>query len=251
MISIILATKNGSKYIAAAIQSVLDQTVKDWEFIIVDDGSTDGVDKIIEPFLADPRFRLIKNPTNIGLAKSLNVGIQASRGEYIARIDDDDLWTDPHKLEKQLAYMRAHPDCVLLGTSFLAVDENGAPLYKITAPENDGPIRLIMLSRNPFGHSTIIARRDIVNKVGGYDDSLTKSYTEDWDLWLRMGLEGKWAILPDCTVTYMKRAGLSAQNTKQRQVKHHIRILKKFWRRYPLLASVWGIIRLTAYIILT
>lgn len=250
MISIVLATKNGSKYISKAIESVQAQSRQDWELIIVDDGSTDNVVDIVRSYIAtDSRIKLIQNPENLGLAKSLNVGLRAAQGEYIARLDDDDYWIDPNKLDAQVKFFESHPDHVLLATWYKDYDEAGNLLQPLEPPTDDKTLRRMLLARNPFGHSTVMMRRKPVMGLGGYDESLSKSYTEDWDLWIRLGLIGKFAILPIDTLHYLKRAGLSAQNTKKRQITHHIRIMRLYWRKYPLMSVLYGMFRLCAYIV--
>lgn len=126
LISVILPSYNGARYIRQAIESVLAQDYPNFELIVVNDASTDETPNIVAEFAAkDPRVRLIDNATNSKLVFSLNRGIAEAKGEFIARIDDDDIWTDRSKLSKQLLEFRAHPEIGVIGTLGHIIDENG------------------------------------------------------------------------------------------------------------------------------
>src|SRR3979490_879766 len=109
-----MPVRNGAAHLQSAVDSILAQTFTDFEFLIIDDGSTDATAEILRS-LRDPRVRVVTHPQNRGLVPTLNEGLQLARGEFVARQDHDDL-SYPDRLAKQVAHLRAHPDCVLLGT---------------------------------------------------------------------------------------------------------------------------------------
>ena len=191
-ITILLPTYNRADSLPRAIDSVFAQMLKDWELIIVDDSSTDGTAAILdEAARRDPRVRVIRNAhsdyASVGITKVLNQGLAVARGKYIARLDDDDYWIDDRKLEKQAAYLDAHPDCMVVGGGVVVVDGKGHERYRYFKKEADGEIRKTALAANPFSHTTVMFRTEVARACGGY----RARYAEDWDLWLSMGMRGK------------------------------------------------------------
>ena len=123
--SVVMPTYNDSRHLAAAIESILDQTFRDFEFIIIDDCSTDKTPEILEQYRCqDTRIRIVRNAENLGVARSLNKAIALTQSPFIARMDGDDL-SLPTRLEKQIAYMQAHPEVGVLGTQNIFIDEQG------------------------------------------------------------------------------------------------------------------------------
>jgi glycosyltransferase involved in cell wall biosynthesis len=211
-VSVVMPVYNAAKYLRAAIESVLAQTYQNFEFIIVNDGSTDESHEIILSF-NDQRIRLI-DQKNTGVVNALNVGIKESRGKYVARMDADD-FSLPTRLEKQVIYLDAHPDCVALGTAFLVVDEAGKPeKVKATFPE-DALLRFEVLFQSPFGHGTVMLHRQVLDKVGGYSPAPDARHIEDYELWTRLAREGRLANLPQVLYEWRKNSeGVSAENFK-------------------------------------
>lgn len=195
-ISIIMPTYNGATFIEGAIESVLQQSYKDWELIIISDGSTDTTDSIVRSYIANhPNILFIENEQNVGIQKSLNKGLSYAKGKYIARLDDDDRWIDEHKLVLQVSYFDAHPECVLLGTDAVLIDTMGKKISRNSMPKSDTAIRKRMYSRNCFLHATVMFRRDMASAVGNYSESPDTLHVEDYDLWLRLGQKGSMANL--------------------------------------------------------
>ncbi len=126
LVSIIMPSYNTAKYIAKSIQSVLNQTYKDWELLIVDDCSTDNTDEVVKPFLVDSRIKFFKNEHNSGAAVSRNKAMREAQGEWLAFLDSDDLWL-PSKLEKQLKFMKDN-DCVFSYHEYDKIDEGDKSL---------------------------------------------------------------------------------------------------------------------------
>lgn len=178
-ISVIMSVCNGEKYLGEAIESILNQTYTNYEFIIVNDGSTDETFKIIKSY-NDNRIRIVNNETNVGLTMSLNKAIGLARGDYIARQDADDI-SLPERFEEQIKYLDEHPETVLLGTSIYEIDEHGKVLGRVVLKAKPGGS---LLKRNHFSHGSTMFRKEVFNKLGGYNALFR--YSQDYDLWLRM-----------------------------------------------------------------
>jgi glycosyltransferase involved in cell wall biosynthesis len=235
-ISIVLPTYNGSKWIADAIQSIVNQSFGDWELLVIDDGSTDGTYKIVLDFCKnDSRVLYIKNEQNLGLQKTLNKGINLTKGEYIARIDDDDRWSDADKLKKQVEFLDLNSDCVLIGTGVVVVDDFDREILRYLNPETDKNIRSTILKRNPFVHSSVVFRKDAGIKAGLYDEGDYGKHIEDYEFWFRLGREGKMYNLPIYAVRFMSRTGNTTNKNRSLQLFKAIRLIKdnrKYYKGY-------------------
>ena len=182
-VSIVLAVYNGERHLRAAIHSLLTQTFTDFELIVVNDGSTDRSRDIVLAS-SDPRIRLLDNPQNLGLTPSLNRGIDAARGEFIARLDADDVAT-PNRLACQVAFLDRHPEIALVGSWWRRIDEKGRRLGREQSPLDHTLLRWSLLFYCPFTHSSVTWRRNAVNdEVGQYDSAF--SYAMDWEYWSRI-----------------------------------------------------------------
>lgn len=199
-VSIILPVFNCQRYVAEAVGSMLAQTYRDFELILLDDGSTDGSKAVLERFTGDSRVRLISRP-NKGLTATLNEGIDLARGEYVARMDGDDL-SHPERLAKQVALMDARPDVVLSGAQIETIDPFGVPIEQPTFPLDHDSLDRELLTANGWVicHPVSIMRRDALERVGGY--RVEKNYVEDLDLFLRLAEVGRLANLPDRLLKY-------------------------------------------------
>jgi len=202
-VSVVLATHNGSVTVAAAIGSILNQTLKDCELIVVDDCSSDDTPDVVRK-IKDRRIVYTRNERNLGYAGALSRGLRRAQGDYISIIDDDDVWLDKDKLKKQATFLDARPDYALVGGGVVTVDESGAELSRRLMPETDAEIRERMLMENPFIHSSIMYRREAAINAGGYRQSRCP-YSEDYDLWVKLGTAGKLANLPAYVVRYTTR----------------------------------------------
>lgn len=178
-ISVIMSVYNGEKYLREAIESILNQTFTDFEFLIVNDGSTDGSSEIIQSY-QDERARLINNEQNIGLTKSLNKAIRQARGEYIARQDADDI-SLPNRFEEQIKYFDRHPEVALLGTSVYKIDKQGKVVGRIIVPAKPSGN---LLKGNQFSHGSTMFKREVVDRLGGYNELFR--YCQDYELWGRI-----------------------------------------------------------------
>lgn len=177
---------NNVLYLKAAIESILSQTFIDFEFIIVDDGSTDGSSDILAEYVGrDPRIRLFRNEVNCGIVFSLNRGIKESHGKYIARMDSDDI-SLPQRFEKQLRIIEADPGTVVLGSALQYIDAKGRDLGIVRKASSGQSL----LSVCPLLHPTVVMRREALLRHS-YLYQETYRYSEDYFLWLQLSKVGK------------------------------------------------------------
>ena len=182
-VSVLMTMFNAGAYLRSAIESVLAQSYKDFELIIVDDGSTDGSAAVAAGY-SDPRVRLIPNAANRGQTPCLNQGLALARGEFVARQDADD-FSRPDRLEKQIQFLDAHSEIALLGANAEQIDGNGQRLGVTDVPCDTPAIRWGNIFFNSFLHSAVLFRTKIVREeFGGYDESFRCSM--DYALWSRI-----------------------------------------------------------------
>lgn len=179
-LSVVMAVYNGETYLREAIDSILNQTFTNFEFIIINDGSTDGTQQILESY-KDPRIIPV-HQEHLGFTKSLNNGIALAKGEYIARQDADDI-SMPDRLEKQIEFLERHKNIALLGTATKFVDEKGRYLYTIEFSCDHFAIERGMNRQNHFIHGSVMFKKQYFFELGGYRDFFLTS--QDFDLWLR------------------------------------------------------------------
>ncbi len=233
-ISVLLPTYNGSNFIDKAIKSVLDQTFTDFEIIIINDGSTDNtLEKISKYSLLDNRIMIINNEINLGIQKSLNKGLFIAKGEYIARIDSDDIWIDKDKLKKQFNFLEKNKDYVLIGTGAICTDEKGNIIKKYYKKETDKEIRKTILGYNCFIHSSVIFKKEVAIKIGGYSENIEERHVEDYDLWLKLGSLGKMYNIKSYCVQYTIRENSISNKNQKEQLKKTIRTSNKYIKYYP------------------
>ena len=190
-VSVLMAVRDGAPWVREAAQSVLAQTASDLELIVIDDGSTDrSADALAS--MNDARLRVERQPPK-GLTVSLNRALSLARAPLIARLDADDLAV-PERLACQRSFLDAHPDVGLLGTGAQEVDTSGREVSVVVPPEEDAAIRHALIRRNPFIHSSVMARRSVLVAAGGYDERLPVA--QDYDLWMRMSRITHLANLP-------------------------------------------------------
>lgn len=205
-VSVVMSVYNGERYVREAVDSILNQTFEDFEFIIIDDGSTDGTLTILQSY-DDIRLRLVCQD-NVGLGKSLNRGITLAQGQYIARIDHDDL-SLPERFEKQVQFLDVHPDVGLLGTACRVIDELRGREWDAQVATSDQALRHALIKHNPFFHSSVMMRKSILEKVDGYDEAFP--YIQDYELWIRIANCAKLANLAEVlTVHRFHRDSASA-----------------------------------------
>jgi glycosyltransferase involved in cell wall biosynthesis len=182
-ITVLMAVYNGEYYLRETIDSILNQTFQDFEFLIVNDGSIDSTMEVICSY-NDPRIRLINNEQNLGLTRSLNKGLQLAKGEFIARQDADDI-SELKRLATQVAFLETHPQVALVGSWYKEIDAKGSLIGECNLPCDCTQIRWDILFYCPFVHSAVMFRKQtITEKIGFYDEDF--SYAQDYDLWWRI-----------------------------------------------------------------
>ena len=195
-----MSVYNGEEYLDEAINSILNQTFKDYEFLIINDGSTDSSRDIILSY-NDSRITLIDNEENIGLTSSLNKGLRHAKGIYIARMDADDV-SLPQRLEMQSEFLGCHPEVILLGSWAEIIDGEGKTKDVWEYPTSAHFIAWKLLFGNCLVHSAVMYRKDSVLKTGGYNEHIT--YAQDYELWIRLSGVGKIRQLPEVLVKCRK-----------------------------------------------
>ncbi|MBI3951597.1 MAG: glycosyltransferase [Acidobacteria bacterium] len=202
-VSVLMPVYNGAPFLREAIESILSQTFTDFEFIIVDDGSTDETPEILGSY-SDPRIRLLHHETNQGLTASLNDGLAVARGQLIARQDADDI-SLPQRLAVQVAFMEAYPEMGLIGSARIRISEDGTDLHT-SAPETDNlKLKWLLLFRNQFTHTAVMFRRELAEAAGRYRRDEYPS--DDYGLWSRMAKRAKLANISEPLVKYRIRCG--------------------------------------------
>ena len=229
VVSVVLPIFNGQPYLTGAIESLLSQTLTDFEIIAVDDGSTDQSLAILSRFARrDSRLRVIMRK-NTGIETALNEGIDAARSEFIARMDSDDV-ACPDRLQNQLAFMQAHDRVVLLGGAYRLIDGVGRYLATLTPPADNPSLQELALSgRNPFCHPLVMMRREAVLRAGGYREDLPAA--EDLDLWLRLGEIGELACIPEVLLSYRLHAHSISERRQQMQIDNMRIACERAWAR--------------------
>ena len=183
LVSVLLSVHNDARFLAVAIESVLRQTVDDLELIVVDDGSTDETPAVLSA-VQDSRLRLLRNEQQLGLAASLNRGLDEAQGRYVARLDADDVAL-PQRLESQLARIAATPSVAAVGTAVLDLDETGRVGTLHRNPTGTRAVRWLTLFGSPFFHPTVLVDRELLDGHGlRYDAAYLES--EDYELWSRL-----------------------------------------------------------------
>jgi glycosyltransferase involved in cell wall biosynthesis len=187
-VTVLMSVYNDAAFVGEAVHSILEQTFADFELLVIDDGSTDGSADIIARY-RDPRVRILRNKSNLGLARSLNIGLAAARTNLIARQDGDDV-SLPQRLERQVEAFARRPELVVLGTQAHAVNERRRPVRGAAWRKCITPLGIEwqLMFESPFVHSSVMFRRDVIwEQLGGYDDRFrTTQMSEDFDLWSRV-----------------------------------------------------------------
>ncbi len=180
-------------YLKDAVQSILDQTYKDFEFIIINDASTDGTASYLKS-LSDKRIKIIKNGTNLGLASSLNIGLKVAKGDYIARMDADDI-SLPKRLGTQLNFMDQHREIDICGSWIKRIDGNNKIIGKYKSLSSDAAIKRLLLWASAIVHPTFFARVEFFKKLNYYDPDF--DYAEEYELLMRARNKFKMANIPE------------------------------------------------------
>lgn len=229
LVSVLMPLYNGEKYVVEAVESILNQTFRDFELLVMDDGSTDDSLNLLKPCaIRDSRLRLIPRGHR-GLGATQHELVELARGEYIAHMDSDDV-AFPNRFELQLAFLRENPDVVCVGAASQLIDRVGRYLTTVTPPQTDEEIQALILGgHGAITHSTAMMRRASLRSIGGYDKSFDTA--EDLDLWLRLGEVGKLANLREVLLKYRLHEKSVSEIACQKQRNEALRACENAWRR--------------------
>jgi len=220
-VSVLIPAFNAGKFLKIAVTSILKQTFVDFELIVIDDGSTDdSFDGL--PDINDPRVRIVRNSSNLGIVASRNIAIKLARAPLIACLDADDV-AMPRRLELQVEKFRLSPDLVLLGSAAVLIDAQGKPFDAVDVPTTDQEIRREILWGNKFVQSSVMMRKSVVTALGGYPEDA--ALAEDYALWLRIIASHAVGNLPERLVQYRVHKQQVSQ-TKMQQMRHMIIMLQ-------------------------
>ena len=200
VISVLLPVYNSERYISLAIESILNQSFTDFEFIIIDDCSSDTSWDICQKYAQqDNRIIAVRNKINLGLCETLNVGLMLARGRYIARQDNDD-WSYPNRLSNQYNFMETHEDVGIVGGSMEITNENGDVIGKRAYQLTDTSIRNKIFRCAPFSHPLVMFRKSVLDIVGYYN--IEHAPADDYELYFRIGKISKFANLNETLLKY-------------------------------------------------
>lgn len=231
MVSIVMATYNRAHCLEDTIENIFEQSYSEIELLVINDGSADDTLTTLKSLQAKHQFIIINNTENLGLQKSLNIGISQASGKYIARIDDHDKWIDSDKISNQVAYLQSNPKVGIVGTAY----KIGEKIMQ--NPISDSDIRKQILMRSPFCHVSVLMVKSVVEQVGGYDETLP--YSEDWDLWLKIGSQAQLANLRDITVAIQEEGISLSQDFYLKQMPINRQIVKQYYNVYPSSAKAY------------
>lgn len=244
VVSVVMAVRNGERFVRSALDSVLRQSFDDLELIVVDDASTDGTRQIVESS-ADSRLRMVCNRERRGQTASLNIGLAMARGEFVARMDQDDV-CHPARLMVQVDYLERHPDVALLGTGARVIDSSGQVFSVERTAALHWAIRWHLLCGNQFMHPTVMWRRDKVARlVGGYDEAF--GYASDYEFFARVAHQCLTHNLSQSLLDYRRHEGAagiegSAADADAREAEASLvsaRELRELFRGEPPVPASW------------
>lgn len=227
-VTVLLPVFNAELHVAEAVQSILRQTFRNFELLIINDGSTDRSLEVISSF-KDRRIRLVNNESNLKLIPTLNKGIDLATGKYIARMDADDI-SLPQRLQKQVDFMESHPEVGVCGTWFETL---GNKKHIVKYPEKDGDIRIMMLYQTPFCHPSIVFRKEVFDRHG---IRFLKEFihAEDYEVWVRLATHTQFANLPEVLLQYRRHEKSVSSAYQDIQEKNTIAIIRMVFEKTGL-----------------
>lgn len=240
LVSIVMPNYNCARFIGEAIESILQQTFHDFEFIIVDDGSVDDSWKIICAYAqTDARIIAVQNEENLKICRTLSKGIQMAKGTYIARMDSDDV-AHVDWLEKMVRFMemKEHAHIGVCGANFYLIDQKGKKIGQKIFPETDRQCRDAFWFRNPFAHNTVIIRKECFSTFGFYDQEFL--YAEDLELWMRFGQKYQLHNIQEFLVDYRISGENSVLKKQRTMIQNTLKARKKAKREYGYHMSFKG-----------
>ena len=209
-VSVILPVYNGAGTVEGAIRSILAQTFEDFELLVINDGSTDDTRRVVDAF-KDSRMRIFHLPQNVGRSEARNAGLAKARAPYVAMIDADDL-AYPERVERQFIFMEQNPRIALCGAWAHVEDEKGHRI-EWRQPLTNEEIRHSIVRSNTFIHCTVLARKSVLEKLGGFNKRFEPA--EDYDLYLRITSQYPVANLPSVLASYLAHSGCGYRMKEQ------------------------------------
>ncbi len=217
-VSVLMSVHNGERYLAQSIDSLLEQTYQDFEIILIDDASTDSSPDIIQQYDVD-NIKYIRNQENIGLTKSLNKGLELAQGNYIARMDADDV-SLPKRFDEQVRFLDHHPEIGVVGSSCVLIDEENEPVGTYQLPTNDLEIRWRCMLANPFAHPSVMVRKTVLDENGlRYDESYRCA--QDYELWSRLLLYTQGTNFEEPFLWYRTSGDMTTHMRKEQLINCH------------------------------
>ena len=241
-ISVIMSVYNDSKYLEKSIESILNQTYNDFEFIICNDCSSDDSLSIIEKYaMLDKRIVIINNQDNLGLATSLNKCLDIAKGEFIARMDSDDI-SLPNRFKEELDFLKTHSEIAVVGCKCNVIDDLGEKRKEFLIHEGEVTL-LDAIKKTQIIHPTVMMRKSALLKVSGYTVDEKTQRAEDYDLWCKL-LEKGYKIFNIDRILFLYREGISG--IKKRKYRYRIQEyqLKKYWmkkKKVPIITYLYAI----------
>lgn len=222
-LSVVVPTYNAEKYVREALASVLVQDFADFELLVVDDGSCDGTLAVLEEFSADPRVRLLRNESNMGLIATLHRAYAECRAPLIARMDSDDI-CEPARFRRQVEFLRAHPEVDIVGGAIRFFGNVAPNVFRF--PLTHEGIRPAMLFYCPLAHPALMFRRALVDSgLLHYDDAF--KHAEDYRLWSRLLLKARSANLPDVVLDYRLHPQQVSSDSSDKQYQASLRVRRQ------------------------
>lgn len=218
-LSVVTAVYNGEKYLAEAIESILNQTYSDFDYILVNDGSTDKTADILSHYQREDQRIRVSFQAHCGLAATRNRLFELARGTYVAILDADDI-AFPDRLARQMSFLANHPEAALVGGAIVRINNDGTVIDTGRYPLRDDQIKSAMISGNPFAQSAVVIKHAAFRAVGGYRKCFAP--TEDYDLWIRLGERYPLANLPEPVVYYRIHQDQISQKAMEQQVIGHL-----------------------------
>jgi glycosyltransferase involved in cell wall biosynthesis len=229
VVSVVMPTYNGERFLRPAIESILDQTFRDFELIVIDDCSADSTPRILEEF-QDERMVVLRNERNLGIAGATNRGLAAARGEYIALQDHDDI-SLPHRFQTQIDFLKAHPEVALIGSAATLIDENGTAYADFPQPCDEIELKWDLLWGCPIHHTAVMAKRAALVEIGGYSENPALRFAEAWDPLARIAMRYPIANLPESLVLWRRHdRATSISNREQSLVACQANVIENVWR---------------------
>lgn len=232
IVSVLLSTHNGEAYLRQALDSMAAQTYSNWEWVLVDNASTDATPEIFSSYESrfPGRIRRVRNRDKLDLADSLNRGLELTSGRYVARMDDDDL-AHPDRLMIQVREMERDPELVLSGTAAHRLHEASGVVDDLSTPGDPVRLRIELCWHNPFMHASVIFRRILhSNQAAKYPTEF--SFAEDYGMWAQLARVGRIKIIPKKLMTYRKRSGGMTGTGRGQQLESTRRVSAWYTREF-------------------